>query len=247
MIEAVTFVPPGHRSRDSAHGHGERGTTLGQHGDRVRNALLDAAEELYATDGIDAVSNRRIAEHSGNANHSAVSYHFGGRDELVRALLDRHTEYARARRAELVAELGDDAPITGLLACLILPFTDLLAARPAPSWRARFLQQLRTVPSVAASVAESVTADPLTDHLIHRIRAHFSAVPEPIFNGRSWMLGRTVIDACAEYESRVQVEPTPADWTGLGYFLIDACAGMLGAPVTHPGDFLGESKVTYLL
>ncbi|QKT14023.1 helix-turn-helix transcriptional regulator [Rhodococcus sp. W8901] len=220
---------------------------MGQHGDRVRNALLDAAEELYATDGIDAVSNRRIAEHSGNANHSAVSYHFGGRDELVRALLDRHTEYARARRAELVAELGDDAPITGLLACLILPFTDLLAARPAPSWRARFLQQLRTVPSVAASVAESVTADPLTDHLIHRIRAHFSAVPEPIFNGRSWMLGRTVIDACAEYESRVQVEPTPADWTGLGYFLIDACAGMLGAPVTHPGDFLGESKVTYLL
>ncbi|PTR30249.1 TetR family transcriptional regulator [Rhodococcus sp. OK519] len=220
---------------------------MGQHSDRVRNALLDAAEELFATDGIDAVSNRRIAEHAGNSNHSAVSYHFGGRDELVRALLDRHTSFARARRAELVAELREDAPITDLLACMILPFTDLLAARPAPSWRARFLQQLRTVPSVAASVAESVRADPLTDQLILRTRQHFSTVPDGVFAGRARILGHVTLDACAEYESRVQAGSVTADWTGLGYFLIDSAAGMLGAPVTHAGDFLGESAATYLL
>lgn len=58
---------------------------MGSYGDRVRQALLDSAEELFAAHGIDAVSNRRIAEHAGNSNHSAVNYHFGSRDELIRA------------------------------------------------------------------------------------------------------------------------------------------------------------------
>ena len=207
---------------------------------------MDAAEELFATHGIDAVSNRRIAEHAGNANHSAVTYHFGGRDELVHALLVRQSERMQARRAELVGELGPAPDLADLLACLIVPFTDYLASAPVPSWRARFLQQLRTVPSAAATVAESITVDPLIDDVVQRIRGILAAVPEPILAGRSWMLGRMTIDAAAQYEAHIQ-DGTAPNWTGFAYFLIDSSAGLLGAPVTHPGDFLGQSKLSDLL
>ncbi|MEK8228766.1 helix-turn-helix domain-containing protein [Oerskovia sp. M15] len=76
---------------------------MGQHSDRARETLLTSAEELFARYGIDAVSNRRITEHAGTANHSAIAYHFGGRDELLRALLDRHLEEMNRRRTALVA------------------------------------------------------------------------------------------------------------------------------------------------
>ncbi|MBH0123357.1 TetR/AcrR family transcriptional regulator [Rhodococcus sp. NPDC003382] len=212
---------------------------MGSYGDQARRALLDSAEELFATFGVDAVSNRRIAEHAGNANHSAVSYHFGSRDELVRATLLRYSEDAAARRRELVALLGPDPGLRDLLGCLIIPFTDQLASMPVPSWRARFLQQLRTVPSMVETVAANTIADPIVEDLVQRVRAYVSELPDSVYTGRSWLLGRLVIDACADYEERLEREDVEPDWTGFANFLIDACAGMLEAPVTSAGDFLG--------
>src|SRR5690606_17611446 len=94
--------------------------TMARHGDQSRQALLDAAEELFATQGIDSVSNRRIAEFAGQANHSAVAYHFGGRDDLIRAIFDRHEQPVRGRRAELAARLPADPEVTDHLRCLVV-------------------------------------------------------------------------------------------------------------------------------
>lgn len=209
--------------------------------------LLDAAEELFAGYGIDAVSNRRIAEHAGTANHSAVAYHFGGRDDLLRALVTRHARETDRRRTALLATLDDDAGLSDLLACLILPWTDHLASLPVPSWRARFLQQIRSVPSVHPVLAATATASSATDELIGRVQAALGDIPRTVLHGRSWALGNMVLGACAEYEARIQDGVEKANWAGVGYFLIDSCAGMLAAPVTHPGDFLTQPAPLYLL
>ncbi|MCK0089734.1 helix-turn-helix transcriptional regulator [Rhodococcus sp. HNM0563] len=212
---------------------------MGSYGDRVRQTLLDSAEELFAEHGIDAVSNRRIAEHAGNSNHSAVNYHFGGRDELIRAMLHRFSEDTHARRRELVSMLAPESGLRDLLSCLIVPFTDQLASMPVPGWRARFLRQMRSVPSVTETVAGAITADPVVDDLIQRVRALLTEIPPSVLTGRSWILGRIVTDLCADYEARLESEKTPPNWTGFANFLIDACAGLLEAPVTSEGDFLG--------
>lgn len=209
---------------------------MGQHGDRVKQALLDAAEELFATRGIDAVSNRHIAEHAGNANHSAVSYHFGGRDQLVRALMLRYSDETRHRRRDLADLLGENADLRDVLGCLILPWTDQLSALPRGSRRARFVQQLRSAPSEAELIA--ILSDPLINELMQRIAAVLSDVPDSVLSGRLWVVGRMVVDVCAQYESRVELDSIEPDWTGLGYFLIDAASGMLPAPVTGVSDFL---------
>lgn len=217
---------------------------MGQHGDRVRRALLDSAEELFASQGIDAVSNRHIAEHAGNANHSAISYHFGGREELIRALMERNSDETRKRRHELAAQLGENPSLRELLICLIVPWTDQLASLPRPSWRARLLQQMRTVPSQVETVPGLL--DPLVGDLIDQTWLVLSHLPAPVLVGRSWIMGRMVTDVCAQYETRLQSDEVESDWTGLAYFLVDAATGILDAPVTIEADFLGTRTAQVL-
>lgn len=220
---------------------------MGQHGERARGVLLNAAEELFARYGIDAVSNRRIAEHAGTANHSAVAYHFGSRDELLRLLITRHLADTHERRRALVASLAPEAGLHDLLACLILPWVDHLGSLPVPSWRARFMQQIRSVPSMHELLSGAITASRETEEIIARTQSAVGEVAPSVLYGRSSILGGMVLGVCAEYEARLQDGVEKPNWTGVGYFLIDACVGMLTAPVTHPGDFLPRPTAVYLL
>lgn len=220
---------------------------MGLHSDKARETLLDAAEELFARHGIDAVSNRRITEHAGTANHSAIAYHFGGRDELLRALLNRHLEEMDRRRVALLATLGEDAGVRDLLAALILPWIDHLASLPVPSWRARFLFQVRSIPSIGEELASSAVRNPEVEELIRRLQAALVDIPPRVIQGRSMILGPMVLGVCAEYEKRIQDGTQEPNWAGVGYFFIDSCTGMLAAPVTHPEDFLTLPATPYLL
>jgi AcrR family transcriptional regulator len=58
--------------------------------DRTREALLDAGERLFAARGIDDVTVAEITRAAGQRNGAAIHYHFGGRDGLLEAILDRH-------------------------------------------------------------------------------------------------------------------------------------------------------------
>ena len=49
--------------------------------------LKAVALKLFAERGIDGVTVRQIAEASGQKNHAAITYHFGSKDALIRALV----------------------------------------------------------------------------------------------------------------------------------------------------------------
>lgn len=210
---------------------------MGQHSDRAREALLDAAEELFAQHGIDAVSNRSIAEHAGSANHSAIAYHFGTRDDLIRALLLRHTVPMAARRQELIAELGTEPSVYDVVRCRLLPLVELLDSLPRPSWRAQFLAQIRTVPSAVAVLEESIGALDVGGDF-RSLTAKVDGVSDAIMRARSGILGHLVLGVCADYEAQTSAGTHRGSWIAVGYFLIDAAAGMLSAPVTQPAGLL---------
>jgi AcrR family transcriptional regulator len=58
--------------------------------DRTREALMDAGERLFAARGVDDVTVAEITRSAGQRNGAAIHYHFGGRDGLLEAILDRH-------------------------------------------------------------------------------------------------------------------------------------------------------------
>jgi AcrR family transcriptional regulator len=70
--------------------------------------ILDAAERLFAQNGFAGTSLRDITAAAG-ANVAAVNYHFGSKEEMLRAVLTRIVEPANRARLELLERAEADA------------------------------------------------------------------------------------------------------------------------------------------
>ncbi|TGD76133.1 TetR/AcrR family transcriptional regulator [Mangrovimicrobium sediminis] len=91
------------------------------------DAILDAAEALFGRHGIDGVSLRQIATTAGSANNSAVQYHFGSKEGLIRAIFDRRMaslEIARSEHLAAARSADQDAEAASLLRALLLPIAE---------------------------------------------------------------------------------------------------------------------------
>ncbi|MCD0449721.1 TetR/AcrR family transcriptional regulator [Actinocorallia sp. API 0066] len=105
-------------------------------GTGTRERLITAAAELFAAQGIDAVSLREIVRASGARNATALQYHFGDRDGLLRAVLARHTPDVEARRHILLDayEAQGEPDVRALAGALVRPLAAKLADDGGPSY-----------------------------------------------------------------------------------------------------------------
>src|SRR2546423_7138349 len=94
----------------------------------TRGALIGAAEQLFAARGIDGVSLREITRAAGQRNTGALQYHFGDRDELLRAVLEKHQRDIDIHRHALLDnyELAGRDDLRALAAALVLPLVSKL-------------------------------------------------------------------------------------------------------------------------
>ena len=74
-------------------------------GEATRQLILTAAERLFAEHGISAVPLRDIGIAAGQRNHAVVQYHFGDRDEVVKAIMESRGAESEASRTDMVADL----------------------------------------------------------------------------------------------------------------------------------------------
>jgi len=81
---------------------GERKNVRGQ---ATRQRIITEAERLFAQHGISAVPLRDIGKAAGQRNHAAVQYHFGERDEIVKAIMEYRGGESEVSRTEMVAAL----------------------------------------------------------------------------------------------------------------------------------------------
>ncbi|MBX3284972.1 MAG: TetR/AcrR family transcriptional regulator [Actinobacteria bacterium] len=94
----------------------------------TRERLLEAGERLFADRGIDAVSLAELTQAAGLHNTGAVHYHFGGREQLLDAVVQVHRDALDRRRAELLDEAERSGRIepAALVRCLVAPMAELL-------------------------------------------------------------------------------------------------------------------------
>jgi AcrR family transcriptional regulator len=90
---------------------------------QTRQTLVKAAERLFAIHGIDAVSMNEITREAGQKNKSALNYHFGSREALLQAVLDRHAPQVTAEREAMLDNLSRQETVTlpDVVKALILP------------------------------------------------------------------------------------------------------------------------------
>ena len=200
----------------------------------TREAILTAAERLFAERGVVAVSNRQISEAAGQGNNTAVGYHFGTKADLVRAIARKHTERMNQLRDRMAAELGPDADARDWLACLVRPFTEHLAALGSPTWYARFSAQVMTDPVLRTVMIGDSLASPSLARIRDGLVRCLPALPAAVHAERTDMARQLMLHTIAERERALaEGTPTPrASWHHTATGLVDALLGLWLAPVT---------------
>ncbi|MGW2233846.1 TetR/AcrR family transcriptional regulator [Streptomyces sp. NPDC001759] len=203
----------------------------------TREAIMDAAERLFAEHGLAAVSSRRISEAAGQGNNAAVGYHFGTRTDLIRALLDRGTGPIEHIRERMLAQVGDSDDVRDWVECLVRPATEYLASLGTRSWLARFVAQVMTDPVLREVVSAAAVDRPPLRRALDELGRRLPRLPRPVRHERADMARLLIVHTCAERE-RVLPEDAGAlqsSWQHTATSLTDAITGLLLAPFTpHP-------------
>lgn len=94
----------------------------------TRARLVSVAERLFAERGVEGVPLSEINRASGQRNANACQYHFGSREGLLQAIIDKHVPGIAARRGELLDQLEahGDLTLNGLVDAWLQPVVDKL-------------------------------------------------------------------------------------------------------------------------
>ena len=196
----------------------------------AKQQLVLTAERLFAQHGLDGVALRQIAVTAGSANKSAVQYHFGSKDALVRAILVGRLDQLTQRRRLLAARAPADD-----LRCVIeahqLPLIEL--AEDENCFYLPFLEQLlRCGP---ASPLESLPAAHSQTHqdYVDRVGALIGHIPQPLRDHRIHQVSAMCVHACSDrHRARVFGADTLPYAVHVST-LLDGCAAILQAPVSE--------------
>lgn len=113
----------------------------------TRARLLAEAERLFAERGIHAATTREITTAAGQRNTSALTYHFGSRQQVLLEILRLHGDPLDVRRGELLLEPVAAQPTRDLVAALLVPYASCLGTASGRSYL-RIVAQLSDTFSV---------------------------------------------------------------------------------------------------
>src|SRR5205823_5017166 len=166
----------------------------------TQEAILAAAERLYAEHGMFAVSNRQVSEAAGQGNNAAVGYHFGTKADLVRAIERKHRGPVEQLREQMVAQLGDSVEMRDWVACLVRPLTEHLETLGNPTWYARFAAQAMTDPAYYHIIVKGALSSPSLVQVVDGINACLPNLPAEVRFERNIMARNLLMHTCADRE-----------------------------------------------
>jgi AcrR family transcriptional regulator len=104
---------------------------------RTRARLIRAGERRFARDGVKGARLADVVRDAHQANDSAVSYHFGSRQGLLRAIAERHVAAMEERRAVP----DPSADLREIVAAIVEPTAALLTTAEGRDFL-RIMEQL---------------------------------------------------------------------------------------------------------
>jgi AcrR family transcriptional regulator len=100
---------------------------MGRDATVTRARLLRAGERRFARDGVLGARLADVVRDAGQANDSAVGYHFGSRQGLLAAIIDRHVDTMERTRRESLPDLPS-LSVPELVRVIVVPTAALLRA-----------------------------------------------------------------------------------------------------------------------
>ncbi|CAN5309775.1 TetR/AcrR family transcriptional regulator [soil metagenome] len=200
----------------------------------TRDAILTAAERLFAEHGLFAVSNRQVSEAAGQGNNAAVGYHFGTKADLLRAIVHKHNTAVEQLCQQMVEQVGAQPELRDWVECLVRPLAAHLTELGSPTWYARFSAQLMPDPAHRDLVSvESLTSSAVLMIIEGLTRCLPDLAPE-VRVERNAMARQLIVGTFAERERALAAgDPTPhRSWDAMATSLVDAITGLMSAPAS---------------
>ena len=187
--------------------------------------------------GIDNVSLNEISRASGHRNRSAVSYHFGSRDAVIRELVDRTMNIIDAERNALLDHLETTgAPLTerAALEVAVGPFTRQLRTEEGRRY-VRLCAQLIDHPRFVADPGQIAAANSSVQRCVRYLAPAVAGLPPDVAAERDSQVAGFLVRACADQARLLDTDPPPRPVLGIEAFtanLVDVLLGILQAPST---------------
>lgn len=197
----------------------------------TRRRILETAERMFAEHGVFSVSNRQISDEAGLGNNTAVSYHFGSKADLVRAIYLRHSEPTELLREQAVQRCTGSNDPRDWLACFVRPFTDHLTSLGSNSWYARFVAQLMTEPKLRELGLLDMSQTSLLRTISDELHRCLPGLTPAVRAERDDMARVLIVHMCARREPGLP-DDSAEIWNATATGLIDALAGLYEAPIT---------------
>jgi AcrR family transcriptional regulator len=221
----------------------------------ARRSLIRAGERLFADRGITTVALREINVAAGQKNSSALHYHFGSREGLLRAILAQHVDAVRDARLMLLKEVDERGGLDLRAAARVLVEPLALPLDRGASGRAfcRIIPQVLADPSRRPEELGDVIGDTARECAYELLAPSCAWLPPLVLNERLYLTQLQVVQAIAARAAMLDAEGRRRS-SSSGFFvanLTDMFVAALTAPVSEAtlgalrrGEELDEDPTT---
>lgn len=190
--------------------------------------LLLTAERLFAASGIDGVSMRQIANEAGSSNNSAVRYHFGSKDELLRSIFDYRLGDLTQRRTRLF-ERADPDDLRAHIEAHLLPLLEL--AEAPDTHYVSFVEQVQRSGAHVVFTDQAIVLKSHSEFVAH-MRRLAPDLPALAWTVRIEQVQDLCMHLAAERERAVNQGNPIISFALYVSTAVDAVAGLLVAPAS---------------
>lgn len=194
---------------------------------KARVAMIDAAEQLIAEQGLAVLTLKAVQDAAGQSNKSAAQYHFGSRDGLIAAVVEARMAPVNRRRQEILDawESEEIVPsVRQVVEALVVPLAAETLGRE-DSFYARFLAQALVDPGLAGILQKHLQAE--SSRQVQTLLVANTDVPAEVGRARAAEILSLVVSSLAMRERRAR---TSNDVTAFVADLIEICIAIVGAP-----------------
>lgn len=188
----MTF--PSHNS--GARTSGAR-TTVDKGAD-TRERLLLTALHLYATEGLHAVSLRRISTEAGSKNSAAMHYHFQNKLGVVQALVELIARELRRIASSLRVEQSTARSLRGACRETLRPLVQLPTRQPWGADGVQFLSRLVSEHDDEIAALVNAMFAPFWQRVDRALQAQLPDLPAPVRRLRIMFMSSNVLHGVAE-------------------------------------------------
>lgn len=176
--------------------------------ERTREQLILAGERLFAQSGFDNVSLRQINSAAGQRNSSAAHYHFGSKEDLVKAIHEYRGARINKRRHAMLAGMSarEREEVRPLMKALVYPIVAEIEETGGGNF-IMFLSQLYSNPALDLvsmwrhHLSESVGA------VYQHLRGVLPEIPEEVAGMRFGLMWVAMINALADRQRLTLANP----------------------------------------